>query len=78
MAKRIEMPAAQTRYPWREWADGSGWEAKQGADFQHSPEVFRKQVRTYARRHSLTVVTSVQGDSVFFQFSTPDADDEGE
>lgn len=60
MAERIETLKSKgsgrpTKYPWREWADGSAWRAKHGEDFTVSVSGFSSTLRGYADGHDLCV-----------------------
>lgn len=61
------------RYPWHDWADGRPWRARQGVDFDCSPNGFRSTVYNYAKANKMRVqVTVSQEDkTVTFQFLVP-------
>jgi hypothetical protein len=72
-------PHASTRgiglYPWRGpegWLNGQVWKITQGEDFELAPENMRAVVIARAHREGLRARTSVQGDTVTFQFYAKD------
>jgi hypothetical protein len=57
-------------YPWGEWADGGAWRITRGEDFHVTRQVMITQIRSHARRHSLSVTLrfTVASDDISFQF----------
>lgn len=78
MAERIDnltfLPGRPAKYPWAEWADGSGWRLTRGVDFasEMTSSAMRGVITSYAARQGVKVQTSVpDADTVEFQFAEP-------
>ena len=62
--------AGVTKYPWKEWTNGSAWRIKRGEDFASTATCFRNTLYDHALRHGLKVSTRLeQEDVLVFQFS---------
>lgn len=72
--ERLTRGSFRSIYPWNEWTDGSWWEARKDEDFVTPVLSFRSTLYTYASRYDLTVETRRVGDSMFFKFQDPAAE----
>lgn len=60
---------ARSKYPWKEWLNGQPHEHKP----DNKPELFRRYLYEYARKHEFFVNATIHGDTVKFQvFATLD------
>jgi hypothetical protein len=62
----------RAKYPWTEWMNGNWWTVKQDEDFAISAANFRTSLYVKARAHNMTVSTTIEGDTVIFQFTPED------
>jgi hypothetical protein len=76
MAKTLDTfpdyQSSQAKYPWSDWTDGQVWQIVQGEDFTLSPKSMRMTIAARASTLGLRVRTTVQGNTVTFQFRAKD------
>ena len=69
---RVETPRC---YPWHDWADGSIWEIRLGADYDVPTENMRVNLHERAKRYVMLVrtekVSDETGEGLRFQFERP-------
>ena len=78
MAKKLSSftfrgPARPCAYPWDKWITGDIWQATRGEDFDIEPKMFALGLYQKSRRIGKKVRAQTNGDTVIFQFYTPEA-----